>query len=129
MTVEDIAGSYPGVSPIRAAMGGHCPRCGKGRLFQAYINVRPACESCGLDFAFAESADGPAIFVMFVVGFIVVGLALWVEAVWHPPYWVHAVLWIPMVFILSLALLRPLKGIFIGSQYRNKAAEARFEED
>lgn len=112
---------YP---PQTAGVGarGRCPRCGEGRLFTGYIQVAPSCSNCGLDFAFADSGDGPAVFIMMIVGFIVVGLALWVEFTFGPPYWVHVVLWVPLVLGLALGLLRPLKGWLIAQQYLKGAS-------
>ena len=105
---------------------GRCPECGKGRLFQGFLLLRQRCEYCGLDFSFADSADAPAFFVMFFSGFIVAGSALVVEVLYSPPYWVHAVLWVPLILITALLPLRPLKGLMIGVQYHHKAAEGRF---
>jgi uncharacterized protein (DUF983 family) len=79
-----------------------------------------------LDFSFADSADGPAFFVMFISGFIVAGSALAVEIAYAPPYWVHALLWGPLILFTTLAPLRPVKGLLIALQYHNKAAEGRF---
>ena len=104
---------------------GCCPRCGKGRLFQGFLAVRPRCEHCGLDFSFVDSADGPAFFVMFISGFIVAGSALAVEILYAPPYWVHALLWTPLILITTLGPLRPIKGLLIALQYYHKAAEGR----
>ena len=81
---------------------------------------------CGLDYGFADSGDGPAVFIMFFAGFIVVGAALIVEALYHPPYWVHAVLWLPLILIVTLGPLRPMKGLMIALQYHHKAEEGRF---
>jgi uncharacterized protein (DUF983 family) len=105
---------------------GRCPACGQGRLFQGFLSLRPRCEHCGLDFSFADSADAPAFFVMFFSGFIVAGSALAVEVLYSPPYWVHALLWGPLILITALLPLRPLKGLMIGLQYHHKAAEGRF---
>ena len=105
---------------------GRCPRCGKGRLFQGFLALRPRCEHCGLDFSFVDSADGPAVFVIFISGFIVAGSALAVEMLYAPPYWVHAVLWGPLILITTLGPLRPMKGLLIALQYHHKAAEGRF---
>ena len=113
-------------SPLVAGLLGRCPRCGKGRLFQGFLALRPRCEHCGLDFSFADSADGPAFFIMFFSGFIVAGSALAVEILYAPPYWVHAVLWIPLILITTLLPLRPLKGFLIALQYYHKAEESRF---
>jgi uncharacterized protein (DUF983 family) len=114
-------------SPIAIGLKGRCPRCGRGRLFDGYLALRPACESCGLNFAFADSGDGPAFFVMSIVGVVVVGLALWTEFTFEPPIWLHMALWIPFTIVLSLAMVRPLKGVLIALQYRHRAEEGRFE--
>jgi uncharacterized protein (DUF983 family) len=113
-------------SPIVSGLLGRCPACAKGRLFQGFLTLRQRCEHCGLDFSFADSADAPAFFVMFFSGFIVAGSALAVEVLYSPPYWVHAVLWVPLILITALLPLRPLKGLMIGLQYHHKAAEGRF---
>ena len=111
--------------PILRWLAVHCPHCGKGRLFAGFLTLKPRCESCGLDFSFADSADGPAFFVMFFSGFVVAGSALAVEALYSPPLWVHAVLWIPLILITTLLPLRPIKGLLIALQYHHKAAEGR----
>jgi uncharacterized protein (DUF983 family) len=113
-------------SPIVAGLLGRCPRCGKGRLFQGFLTLRPCCESCGLDFSFVDSPDGPAFLVMFFSGFIVAGSALAVEILYAPPYWVHALLWGPLILITAILPLRPVKGLLIALQYQNKAEESRF---
>jgi len=97
-------------------------------MFQGFLKVRPKCEVCGLDFAFADSGDGPAFFVMSIVGLVVVGLALWVEFAYEPPIWLHIVMWFLLTGILSLLLVRPAKGIMIALQYHHKAEEGRFQK-
>lgn len=116
------------VSPLSAGARGRCPRCGQGRLFSGWLSMAPRCEACGLDLAFADSADGPAVFAIFFVGAIVVGLAFFVEFNYRPPYWVHLALWLPLILVLSLALLRPLKGLMVAQQYVHKAQEGRLEK-
>ncbi|WP_372421991.1 DUF983 domain-containing protein [Salinarimonas chemoclinalis] len=120
-------GSEP--PPIPAGAKGRCPRCGEGRMFDGYLTVRARCEACDLDYGFADAADGPAVFVMFIVGFLVVGLALWVEFAYTPPVWVHIALWFPLTAILSLAIIRPLKGVMIALQYHHRAEEGRLESE
>ena len=90
------------------------------------MTPRPRCDACGLDYSFADAGDGPAVFIMFLAGFIVVGSALIVEALYHPPYWVHAALWLPLIAIVTLGPLRPMKGLMIALQYHHKAEEGRF---
>ena len=117
---EDKA-HYPPVEPIAAGIKGCCPRCGQGRLFDGFLKVTPRCANCGLDNSFADSGDGPVVFVILIVGFIVLGAALWMEVNLNPPLWVHFLLWIPIAIVLSLALTRMLKGMLITLQYRNNA--------
>jgi uncharacterized protein (DUF983 family) len=112
------------VSPFIAGLKCRCPRCGRGALFDGFLTVRPVCSVCGLDLAAADSGDGPAVFIMFVVGPVVTGLALWVEVAFSPPYWLHLVLWIPAILGGSLALLRPFKATLIALQYRHRASDS-----
>ncbi len=116
-----------GPSPIATGLACRCPRCGEGRLFSGFLTLKPACEACGLDYSFADSADGPAVFIMFIAGFAIVGAALFVEVAYEPPIWLHLVLWLPLATALCLALLRPSKGLAIALQYANKAEEGRRE--
>src|SRR5436190_22805353 len=95
-----------GVS-IRRGLRGRCPSCGEGKLFAGFLDLAARCERCGLDYSFADSADGPAVFVILIAGFIVVFAALIVEFTYAPPYWVHAVLWLPLIAATTLLPLRP----------------------
>ena len=125
---EDTALHAP-VNAAKMAMLGRCPHCGQGKLFKGYLSLAPRCSNCGLDYAFIDAGDGPAVFVILFIGFIVVGLALWVEISFTPPFWVHILLWLPLTLILCLPLLRILKGLMIGLQYKNRAAEGRLSGD
>ncbi|HSI40840.1 MAG TPA: DUF983 domain-containing protein [Xanthobacteraceae bacterium] len=117
-----------GVSLSAAAIGCRCPRCGRGKLFTGFLDVAPACDACGLDYGFADSGDGPVVFIILLAGTLVVGLALWVEIAWSPPFWVHALLWTPLVLISTLGLMRPLKAMLIAQQYAKRAAEGRLDQ-
>jgi len=117
----------PTMLAITKGLRGHCPRCGKGKLFHGFLGLHKACDHCGLDYSFADAGDGPAVFVILIGGFIVVFAALITEFVYAPPYWVHAVLWLPLILIVTLAPLRPIKGLLIALQYHHKAAEGRLE--
>ena len=88
---------------------------------------RPAagCESCGLDYAFIDSGDGPAIFIIMIAGAIVVGSALIVEIKYQPPFWLHAALWLPLILATTLLPMRSMKSLLIALQYHHKAAEGR----
>jgi uncharacterized protein (DUF983 family) len=117
------------VSPFAAGLRGRCPACGQGKLFRGFLALRPNCEHCGLDYAFADSGDGPAVFVILIGGFIVVGAALVAEILYQPPLWLHALLWGPLILVVTLAPLRLLKGLLIALQYHHKAEEGRFAGD
>ena len=117
------------VNPISAGLRGRCPECGEGDLFDGFLGVARRCESCGADLSKADSGDGPAVFVIFVVGFIVVPLALLLEVAAQPPIWLHLLLWLPATVILTLLLLRPFKGVLVALQFHHRAEEARFDED
>ena len=93
--------------------------CGEGKLFTGLLTVRPACPSCGLDFSAEDSGDGPAVFVIFILGLIVVGLAAIVELKFAPPIWVHLLLWTPLILGGAILLLRPFKAGLIALQYRH----------
>ena len=110
---------------IATGLLGRCPRCHKGRLFAGFLTVDKKCEACGLDYSFADAGDGPAIFVMLISGFIVVGAALIVEVVYQPPFWLHAALWGPLILAVTLLPLRLIKGLLIVLQYHHDAAEGR----
>jgi len=110
---------------VMAGLTGRCPRCREGHLFSGFLTVGKGCERCGLDYSFADAGDGPAIFVILISGFIVVGAALIVEILYSPPYWLHAALWGPLAIILPLVLLRSFKGVLIALQFRHKAEEGK----
>ncbi len=113
---------------LRAALLGRCPRCGIGKLFAGYLTVAARCTSCGLDFAGFDAGDGPSVFVILIVGFIVAGGALIVEATFSPPYWVHAVIWLPLILILTFAFLRLAKALLLVLQYKHQAHEGRLAD-
>ena len=113
--------------PIAKGLRCRCPRCGMGPLFKGFLSLRPRCDVCGLDYDFADSGDGPAIFVILLSGFVVVFAALITEVMFQPPIWVHVLLWVPLIVIVTLLPLRPTKGLLIALQFHHKAAEGRVE--
>lgn len=113
---------------LTAGIRCRCPRCGKGKLFQNFLTVRPACSACGLDFSAWDSGDGPAVFVILILGFLVIGGALAVEVAFAPPMWVHLLLWIPLS-VLGVALMLPwFKATLIALQYKHKASEGQLDD-
>lgn len=108
-----------------ASLKARCPRCGKGPLFRNVLELREGCPSCGLDYKFIDTGDGPAVFAIFILGFLVLGGALVAEFRYHVPVWGHIVLWGMLTPLLALAILRLLKAALIALQFRNKAEEGR----
>ena len=115
-------------SPYVTGVTGRCPRCGGGKLFDGFLELAPRCEACGLDYGFADAGDGPAVIVTLLAGFIVVGTALVVEVKYEPPMWLHLAIFLPLTLVVCLGMLRPLKGVLVSLQYRNKAGLGRLEK-
>ena len=115
--------SMPRTSPWTAGLRCRCPRRGNGSLFVGFLTLMDRCQNCGLDLSAADSGDGPAVFVIFIVGPIATGLALFTEAVFAPPYWLHLLIWPPAILGGVIALLRPFKATLIALQFRYKASE------
>lgn len=118
---------YPPLSPYSTGLACRCPRCGEGKLFKGFITIADKCEVCGQDFKFADSGDGPAIFVMLIAGFVIVGAALWLEISYEPPFWVYFVVFLPLTLVVCLGMLRPLKSVLVALQYANKAEQGRLQ--
>lgn len=120
--------STPPSALIAGAMA-RCPRCGQGPLFRSGLVLRESCPRCGLDYRFADSGDGPAVFAIFILGCLVLGAALLVEFRLQPPVWVHVVLWGVLTPLLAFFLLRSLKGLLIALQYKHAAGEAQVRRE
>jgi len=116
-----LEAGYPPVSLITAALGCRCPRCGRGKVFNGLLAIVPRCAVCGLDISAQDAGDGPAVFVILILGAIVVLLAAVVEIKFAPPIWVHIALWFPVTVAGAVLLLRPLKAGLIALQYRHLA--------
>ena len=114
-------------SSLKAAVAGDCPRCGAHTLFDGWVRFAKRCRSCGLDFDSFNVGDGPAAFLIFIVGTIVVVAALLVDGAFSPPWWVHLV-WIPVTAALTIGGLRVSKGWLLAQEYRHRAREGRISE-
>lgn len=98
-------------------------------MFRQILNINERCSACGLDFKFIDTGDGPAVFAIFILGFLVVGSALYVEFTFEPPVWVHVVAWGLATPLIAIVLLRLIKGWLIGQQFKHKAEEGRIVRD
>ena len=108
-----------------AALRGLCPQCGAGGLFSSAVRFSDRCAQCHLDFAQFNVGDGPAAFLILIVGAIISALAITVELKFDPPFWVHPLLWIPLTLALVLGLLRIAKAALLVLEYRNRAREGK----
>lgn len=109
-----------GASLPTAALLGRCPRCGRGRLFSGLLDIRPACEVCGLDLGAHDAGDGPAVAAIFLIGAVTVVAALTVDARFEPPLWVHALIWPAFVLPLSILTIRVAKAALVALQWRHR---------
>ncbi|WP_264655093.1 DUF983 domain-containing protein [Azospirillum canadense] len=114
---------YPNVSPMTAGMRCACPRCGRGKLFKGFLTINERCSVCGLNLARQDSGDGPAVFLIFILGFLVVPVALWVSMTVDWPLWLHAIVWSIVILGLALGMLRPAKAYVVALQYRHRRDE------
>jgi uncharacterized protein (DUF983 family) len=112
---------YPPLSPLTTGIAGKCPRCGRGKLFRGYLTVAKSCASCGLDYSFADTGDGAAWFVMLFACVAGVGSILGIEVAYSPPWWVHVLIAIPVLVIMPIILLRPMKGVLLAQQWKTGA--------
>ena len=117
--------NYPPLSPMQTGVRGLCPRCGKGHLFKGFLTLRPSCEVCGLDYSFADPADGPAFFVICFACIPTVLLSVWLEVAHNASIWTQILVTGPFLVATCIPPLRPLKGWLIASQYFYKAEEGR----
>lgn len=121
--------SSPAVSPLTAGLTCCCPRCGKGKLFVNMLSLRERCDQCGLDYGFIDTGDGPAVFAIFILGFLCLGGALIAEFKFGVPWWMHVLLWGILTPVFAVFLLRFLKATLIALQFKNKAEEGRLAKE
>jgi uncharacterized protein (DUF983 family) len=117
----------PSAAPTatRAALGGLCPRCGARTLYDGLLRFAPSCRACGLALSSFNVGDGPAAFLTLIVGALVTALAIAVQLAFHPPFWVHLILWVPVAAIAVIGLMRVAKALLLALEYRHRAAEGR----
>lgn len=108
---------------LKTGLASRCPACGQGPLFRGFLTVRERCEVCGADLSGQDSGDGPAAFIVLIVGFIVVFAALFVEVAYQWPIWLHMVVWLPLTVVLILAIMRPAKALMIALQYHHRRGD------
>jgi uncharacterized protein (DUF983 family) len=105
---------------MRRGFLNRCPNCGEGPLIRGYLKVNDACPSCGEDLSHQRADDAPPYLTMVIVGHIVVPLMLLAWTLTSLPPWVHYATWIPLTLLMTLGLLRPIKGAVVGLQWANR---------
>ena len=119
-TSTPVTPAEPPRDTVNAMLRGaanRCPACGRGEIFAGFLKVRDTCASCGEELHHHRADDAPPYFTMLITGHVIVGLVMTVETVYAPPMWLHALIWGPMVVIMSLLLLPRIKGALIGLQW------------
>jgi len=127
--VDESGKRWDKLDPLKTGPFGLCPRCGRGHMFQGFIKLSERCDVCGLDFTYAEPADGPAFFVQMFTCVPAVIFTLMLEASQSPPLWVHALTSVPLLLATTILPIRPLKGWLVASQFFFKAREGRLVTD
>jgi uncharacterized protein (DUF983 family) len=97
-----------------------CPRCGKGKLYKSFLTFHERCESCGLALARNDNGDGPAVFLIFILGFALVPPSLFIAMRVNWPLWLHAFLWGTVILGATIGMLRPAKALTLALQYRHR---------
>jgi uncharacterized protein (DUF983 family) len=115
-------------SPFSAGLRLRCPQCGKGEVFAGYLKFRDHCRACGADFKSADAGDGPAVFVILVVGAIVAPLLIILQFGLDLPGWLALAITMAAAIALCLALLPPFKALLFAFQWKHKAREATSDD-
>ncbi|EFO28933.1 conserved hypothetical protein [Roseibium sp. TrichSKD4] len=121
--------NWPAIPPYKTGPRGRCPRCGEGKLFNGFLTMRSSCDNCGLDYSFADPADGPAFFVICFGCVPSFAMAMWIELAYQAPYWVHLFTSLPFLLLTCIPPLRPLKGWMVASEYFYKAGEGKIDNE
>lgn len=116
----------PGIAS--AALFGLCPQCGARGLFDGLTKFVPRCRACGLDISVYNVGDGPAAFLTLIIGALITGLAIWLEFAFHPPFWVHIILWVPLTAGAVIWGLRAAKAALLAAEFQRNAGEGKVKD-
>ena len=112
-------GHFPRLPPAKTGIRCRCPRCGQGEIYRGLLTVTNCCTHCDLDLSPHDTGDGASVFVIFILGSLIVPLALWFELAFSPPIWLHLIIWPPVIIAMGVAFLRPVKATLIALHFRN----------
>lgn len=107
----------PLMTAMKRGFLGRCPHCGEGRLFRSFLKTVDRCDQCGEEMHHHRADDLPAYLVVVIVGHVIVGAFMAIEATSTLSTWQHLAIWVPLTIISALALLRPVKGAVVGLQW------------
>jgi len=113
---------YGYVPPFSAGLRCRCPRCGEGKLYDGFLKVTERCGVCDLKLAHEDAGDGPAVFIILIYGLVMAVTAAVIELNYEPPFWVHALIFVPLILGGSVLLLRPFKAVMIALQFKHRVA-------
>ena len=99
----------PATPLVRAVLSARCPQCESGPLYDGWIKFVPRCRACGLDYDRCNVGDGPAAFLILIVGGLVTAHALFLQ----------------LTAALVVLGLRLFKAALLILEYRNNAREGR----
>lgn len=120
---------YPPQSPFQTGLAGKCPRCSQGVLFESYLKLKDKCAACGLDYTKADAGDGPAVFMIFIGGFVSTVVLFVTKFGMGAPAWVALLLSILSMVAIVGVLMQPLKGLMVALQFTQKASQSRLGGD
>jgi len=115
------------VSPVAGALSGRCPRCKSQTLFSGWVRFADKCRACGLDFSSFNVGDGPAAFLILIIGAILTVAALVTDGILSPPWWAHLI-WVPVGVAMTIVGLRWAKALLLTQEYIHRAREGRISE-
>lgn len=115
-------------SLIQLSLKSKCPACAKGDIYSGLLDVAKKCNHCGLNLQDHDAGDGPAFFVMFIVGISVTLMALIAEFTIGMNLWMHAIIWSMVAIIKSVLLLRIAKSALIAIEYRKEIVDSKIKK-
>ena len=93
---------------------GRCPCCGQTRLFSGWLRQSTTCAACHAPLGAVRADDAPPYFVIFFVAHLIIVILVLFDARMGLSVFAEAAIFLPITLLLSLALLRPVKGALIG---------------
>ena len=109
-----MAATSPILTAMRRGLVGRCPVCGQGRLFAGFLRVNDVCNVCAAPLGDIRADDAPPYFTVFIVAHVVIGTQIAVERSFTLSVATEMMIFLPGTLLLTLALIRPVKGATVG---------------